>query len=177
MKKIRQRNLFFAAAAGLGILVSILVFVSGLLTPEIQTGTVLAVTLAASGCSAGLWLGEYKKLKMAQLIVENQILHIRPAVIRNSAGDAEEPEDAGSIELFVSYFGILLDSKIIKFTYDGIRLKAVEFGRDFISLTYGTDKRVQNIRLLCEVVDRKELEEIVEKFRYETGIVPVIINQ
>ena len=175
MKKIRQRKLFFAAAAGLGILVSILVFVSGLLAPEIQTGTILAVTLAASGCSAGLWLGEYKKLKMAQLIVENQILHIRPAVI--SAGDAEEPEDAGSIEVFVSYFGILLDSKIIKFTYDGIRLQAVEFGRDFISLTYGTDKRVQNIRLLCEVVDRNELEEIVEKFRYETGIVPVIINQ
>lgn len=175
MKKIRQRNLFFAAAAGLGILVSILVFVSGLLAPEIQTGTILAITLAASGCSAGLWLGEYKKLKMAHLIVGNQILHIRPAVI--SAGDAEEPEDAGSIEVFVSYFGILLDSKIIKFTYDGIRLKAVEFGRDFISLTYGTDKRVQNIRLLCEVVDRNELEEIVEKFRYETGIVPVIINQ
>jgi len=175
LKKIRQRNLFFAAAAGLGILVSILVFVSGLLAPEIQTGTILAITLAASGCSAGLWLGEYKKLKMAHLIVGNQILHIRPAVI--SAGDAEEPEDAGSIEVFVSYFGILLDSKIIKFTYDGIRLKAVEFGRDFISLTYGTDKRVQNIRLLCEVVDRNELEEIVEKFRYETGIVPVIINQ
>ena len=79
-------------------------------------------------------------------------------------------------EYIAAYFGILLDSKIIKFNQDGIRLKAVEIGCDFISLTYGTDKQVQNTRLLREAIDRGELKGIAEKFRYETGIVPVIID-
>ena len=176
MKAIRQRNYYFAASTGLGIMISVLILACGILMPEIQSWMLLTVTVVASGFMAGLWMREYKRLKTAWLIVENQILHICPAVISDRASDAAKPEDAENIEVFISYFGILLDSKIIKFNQDGILLKAVEIGRDFISLTYGTDKRIQNTRLLRAVIDNGELEKIVEKFRYETGIVPVIIN-
>lgn len=176
MKAIRQRNYLLAAFTGLGIITSALIFVCGIFMPEIQTHMLLAVTVAASGCAAGLWMREYKKLKTARLIIENQILNIRPAVISDSDGNASKPEDAENIEVFVSYFGILLDTKIIKFNQNGIRLKAVEIGRDFISLTYGTDKRMQNTRLLRAAIDNGALEKIVEQFRYETGVMPIIIN-
>lgn len=136
----------------------------------------LPVSALASGCMACLWVREYRKLKTARLIVENEILHIRPVVISSNAGDTANAGDVKNIEVFVSYFGILFDSKIIKFNQNGILLKAVEIGRDFISLSYGTDKRVQNTRLLRAAISSGELEKIVERFRYETGIVPVIIN-
>ena len=74
--------------------------------------------------------------------------------------------------MIVSYFGILLGEKIIKFNQDGIRLRTVEIGADFISFTYGTEKRTQNIRLLRPAIDPATLEQISEKFRYETGITP-----
>jgi hypothetical protein len=176
LKAIRQRNYSLAVFTGLGIIISVLILACGMFMPESQTHMLLTVSVSATGCTAGLWLREYRKLKTARLIVENQILHIRPAVISDSAGDAEKPEDAENIEMFVSYFGILLGTKIIKFNQDGIRLKAVEIGRDFISLAYGTDKRMQNTRLLRAAIDNGELEKIVERFRFETGIVPVIIN-
>ncbi len=62
------------------------------------------------------------------------------------------------MEVFVSYFGILLDSKIIKFNQDGILLKAVEIGRDFISLTYGKGKQIRNTRLFHAEISSGELE-------------------
>ena len=48
-------------------------------------------------------------------------------------------------------------------------------GRIYFALTHSTDKRAQNKRFLCAVVKWKELKEIDEKFRYETGVVPIII--
>lgn len=173
MKTIRRRLYIYAGTAALGVTAFIFLLinpvVSGCPAPVQLLPAITAVLLAA-----GLAVREYGRLKTALLIVENQILHIRPAVI-----DAAETEDsaASSIEVFISCFGILLDSRIIKFNQDGIRLKAVEFRRDFISLTYGTDKRVQNTRLIHAAIDSGELVEIMEKFRYETGITPVITKQ
>lgn len=176
LKGIKQRNYLLAAFTGLGVVISALVFVCGIFIPDIQTHMLLTFTVVGSACAAGLWMQEYRKLKTARLIVENQILHIRPAVISDSAGNASKPEGAANIEVFVSYFGILMDTKIIKFNQDGIRLKTVEIGRDFISLTYGTDKRMQNTRLIRAAIDNGALEKIVEQFRYETGVMPIIIN-
>ncbi len=92
MKAIRQRNDLLAAFTGLGILISVLIFVSVVFMPEIKARMLLPVTVAASGCVAGLWIREYGRFKTARLIVENQILHIRPAVISDSAGDASDLE-------------------------------------------------------------------------------------
>jgi len=77
--------------------------------------------------------------------------------------------------VIVSYFGILLGGKIIKFNQGGIRLRALEIGAVFISLTYGTEKRTQNIRLLRPVINPAELDKIAEKFRYETGSTPALL--
>lgn len=165
MKAIRQRRHILAAAAGLGILASVLILACGRTMPEIRTQILLTVSLPASACMAALWVQECRKLRIARLIAENQILHIRTAAIGDGADD---------IEVFVSYFGILVDSKIIKFNQESTFLKAVEIGRDYISLTYGTDRRVQSTRLLHAAIDDEEAERIAERFHRETGIIPVI---
>lgn len=179
MEAIRQRYYFFAAVAGIGLLLSVFLLACGLLTPEIQTQMLLfitIVTILTSSIMAGLWIREYRKLKTGELIVENRILHIRAAVISEGVCPVANPEDANGLDIFISYFGILLDSKIIKFNQEGTRLKAVEIGRDSISLTYGTDKQVHKTRILRAAIDKRELDGIIEKFRYETGIVPVITD-
>lgn len=117
---------------------------------------------------------EYKKLEIAKIIIENQILHIQCAYSFIAGSGETTLSFPERIDIFISNFGILLDSKIIKFNQGGVYLKAVEIGRNFISLTYGTDKRMQKICLLRMHMDDQELADLVEKFRYETGVVPVI---
>ena len=77
--------------------------------------------------------------------------------------------------IYVSTFGILLGDKIIMFNQSGIWLRKVEIGRDYISFDYGArDEALQNIRLLYSRPDGDELAGIIEKFRDETRVIPVI---
>ena len=145
-------------------------------TSEIQAQILLASAIIASGISTGFWIRERKKLMIARLIIENPIMHIRTAIISDISGEAAQREDIENTEVVVSYFGILMDAKIIKFNQDGILLRAVEIEDDFISFTYGTDKRLQNTRLLRPKIERLEMDEIFEKFRYETGITPAWLS-
>lgn len=116
-----------------------------------------------------------QRLTAARLIVENQILHIQPAVLRERDSTKEsEAESCETVEMFVSCFGILLGSKVIKFNQEGIRLKAVKIGRDYLSLDYGRDTDIRSIRLIYSRPDSDVLEAIIEKFHYETGITPTI---
>lgn len=125
--------------------------------------------------TAFLFFTMSKKLKDARLIVENQILHIQPAVFREPSNRNESGiQPCETVEMFVSGFGILLGSKIIKFNREGIRLKAVEIGQDYLSIDYVTDAEARNIRLLHARPDSSTLAGIIEKFRYETGILPVV---
>lgn len=95
--------------------------------------------------TAFLFFTMSKKLKDAQLIVENQIFHIEPAVYRKPEDRKESGiQPCETVEMFVSAFGILLGSKIIKFNQGGIRLKAVEIGRDYLSIDFGTDAEIRN---------------------------------
>lgn len=174
MNEIMKRKNIFATFTGLGFAVSFSIVVCGTFIPDIQIWMLLPVSFLASVCSAVFWIREYKKLQTARLIAENQILRISTAVISDEAGDTEKPESTENIEAIISYFGILLGSKIIKFNQNGILLKAVEIGRDYISLSYGTDKRLQRSRLLNTTLNEDELKNITERFRDETGIVPVI---
>lgn len=144
-------------------------------TSEIQAQVFLASLIIASGISAGFWIRELGKLKVARLIAENPILHIHTAVIRDLSGETAQRSDIESAEVFISYFGILLDEKTIKFNQDGIRLRAVEIGDDFISFTYGREKRTRYIRLLRPAIDPATMAEISERFRYETGIMPTLL--
>lgn len=134
------------------------------------------IALSATGLVAAyLFFTLCKKLTASRLIVENQILHIQPAVFRERDGRKEiEIQPCETVEMFVSCFGILMGSKIIKFNQEGIQLKTVEIGRDYLSIDYGTDTDIRNIRLIHARPNSAALTDIIEKFRYETGVVPII---
>ena len=136
-----------------------------------------AMVLSAGLLAAFLFFTMNQRLTAARLIVENQILHIQPAVerVRGSMKESEA-ESCETVEMFVSCFGILLGSKVIKFNQEGIRLKAVEIGRDYLSLDYGRDTDIRSIKLIHSRPDNPGLEDIIEKFRYETGITPTITH-
>lgn len=135
------------------------------------------VALTAGLLASFLFFTMRKKLTAALLIVENQILHIQPAVLRERHSMKEsEAESCETVEMFVSCFGILLGSKVIKFNQEGIRLKAVEIGGDYLSLDYGRDTDLRNIRLIHSRPDSAVLADIIEKFRYEAGITPTVTH-
>ncbi len=135
------------------------------------------MALTAGLIVAFLYFIVCKKLTAARLIVENQILHIQPAVqcARNSRKESEA-ESCETVEMFVSCFGILLGSKVIKFNQEGIRLKAVEIGQDYLLLDYGWGTDIRRIKLIHPRPDSAVLADIIEKFRYETGITPTITH-
>ena len=176
MRAIRKRNYIFVAFTGFFVLTGVMLLVFGGAVSEVWSQILLASVIIASGISAGFWIRELGKLKVARLIAENPILHIHTAVIRDLSGETAQRSDTESTEVIVSYFGILLDEKTIKFNQDGIRLRAVGIGNDFISFTYGTEKRTRNIRLLRPAIDPATLEQICERFRYETGIAPTLLS-
>ena len=90
--------------------------------------------------------------------------------------EKSEAESCEAVDMYVSCFGILLGTKVIKFNQKGIQLRAVEIGKDYLSLDYGRDRDIYNIRLIHARPDSTILESIIEKFRYETGITPTITN-
>lgn len=176
MKAIKKRCLAFAAFTGFFILTGSILLIFGKAASEIQTQIPLVSISIAGGIAAGFWIRELGKLKVARLIAENPILHIRTAIVSDISSEAMQNLEPESTEVIVSYFGILLDEKTIKFNQDGIRLRAVEIGNDFISFTYGTEKRTKYIRLLRPAIDPAAMEKICERFRYETGIAPTLLS-
>lgn len=176
LKAIRRRVCCLIVATGSGFLVSLLMLMPDGVVPVFQAKMFLGVAICATLFLAGLSMREYKKLKMAELIIENQILHIRPAIINAGVCGLGGISSAGGMEVFISCFGILLDSQIIKFNLDGIYLKGVEIGREYMCLIYGTKFSTQKTRILHGALDSEKLSSIVEEFRFETGIVPVVTD-
>ncbi len=174
LKAIKRKNYLLTALTCFGILTGVMLLVFGGGVSEIRVQIPLASVMIASAVAAAFWLRGLSKLKIARLIAENPILHIRTAVISDLSDEAAQQSEPENTEVLVSYFGILLDEKVIKFNQDGIRIRAVDIGGDFISFTYGTEKRTQNIRLLRPAISPEELDKIAEKFRYETGITPTL---
>ncbi len=171
MKLIRQRVCFLAIASVLGLLTSVFILFDDASQYQIYMGPFLIGATSATVCLFGFLIWVNRKLKTARLIIENQILHIQPAII--DTGTCDSP--IGGIEIIISCFGILLGSRVIKFNLDGVKLKAVEIGGEFICLTYGAkDKQTQKIKILHGAIDGLEMQRIGERFRYETGVVPII---
>lgn len=176
MKAIRKRVCFLALATGLGVLVSVLIFFEEATFRQLYTKLFLVAVLMTLLLLSFL-IRANRKLKIAKLIIENQILHIQPARMEvGECGETDVSLPIDGIEAFISCFGILLDSKVIKFNLDDIHLKAVEIGREFICLTYGTDEQTQKIRILHETIGNQKLQSIIKRFHYETGVVPVITD-
>lgn len=177
MKAIKQRILFFTAAIGLGLIFLTMFFFcyssfpSGFFVPAFFLLFLFEVAMLC------MLMRQYKHYTTAKLIIENQIMHIEAAQIKEASqikeGIFENAPILGNIEVYISCFGILLDSKIIKFNIDGISLKEVGIGRKWICLVYGKDKKNESVRILHGGMEHLEVKELVERFRYETGIVPM----
>lgn len=174
MKTIKRRAVLFAVLAGLGLAVSILIYSGWLPARQVKT-VFLALSISVAFLSGLLSKVEHGRLKEARLILENRIIRLCPAAIKNKSGLPLE-NHPGSIEIFVSNFGVLLHQKIIKFNQGGARLKAVKISPDFITLDYGAGRAAQSIRLLSSGFNERELEEVVERFRFETGVIPEIVD-
>ncbi len=174
MQGIRRRMRILMAATGIGVITSVLMLIRDGVVLTLEAEILLVFAVPATMFLAVLSIREYKKLKTAELIIENRILHIQPAVIE--AGDSSRPLSAGVIEVYISGFGMLLDSTVIKFNLDGVCLKGVEIGRECLCLAYGTNLNTQKARILHGAIEGREMQAIVEKFRFETGIVPIITD-
>jgi len=174
LKLIKKRLLIYTRASIFGAIACLLMLIKDVVSgqnAEILSIVVITMTILLAVFS----VLEYKKLEAAGLIIENQIMHIRPAVIDVGEHGREAVDSPREVrEVFISCFGILLGSKIVKFNHGGVHLKAVEIGCDFICLTYGTNKRTQKIQVLHSAIDSQEIDSIADKFRYETGVIPNI---
>jgi len=134
-----------------------------------------ALLIFAAGLAAFLLLIAVRKnFTAAQVIADNAIIYIQPAVLRGD--DCKNINNINeTVGMCVSCFGIMLGGKIIKFNQNSIWLRNVEIGQDYISFDYGArNKELQNIRLLYSRPDGDILAGIIEKFRKETGVVPTI---
>lgn len=123
-----------------------------------------------------LLLGKVSRaIKAAQLIIENQILHTEPVIFKKqSQKKSVQYLPGNSIEVFISCFGILLGAKIIIFNQSEVRLRTVELGRYYITLTYGTDRKIRKAKVLHSEIRNEQLIDIIRKFQYETGITPTV---
>jgi len=176
LKDIKNCLYFLGSSLILVSLICIFIILGYFSLLDIQSQLLLVFFLLAVAVLVSLRVQGYKKLLAAQLIIENQIIHIQSAVIADKAFDEGEYENVGGIEVFVSNFGILLDSRVIKFNQGGVTLKALELGGHYISLTYGDARGSQQIWILCEPFEDSKIKEIAEKFRYETGVIAKIID-
>lgn len=177
MKIIQQRLVFLIFASGIGLLSSLILYVDNFIAYRIDMRILLVLLLLVSNLLVVLLIREYQVRRLAKLIIENKIMHIEAAKISQISDDTSigilgtEP-----LEIFISCFGILLGSKAIKFNIDGINLKKVEIGNDFISLMYGKDEKYESILLLHKTIEKTELLRIIDLFRYETGITPIVVD-
>jgi len=126
--------------------------------------------------AAVLFFSTRKKLITAKTIADSAVIRIQPAVVHSRTGeDIEHERIREDLGIYVSCFGILLGTKIIEFNQNGIWLKSVEIGQDHITFGFGArGEEPDYIRLLYSRPDEAALAGIIESFRKETGVVPVV---
>ncbi|HOM43188.1 MAG TPA: hypothetical protein PK481_06620 [Bacillota bacterium] len=163
MNTIKRKLMIYMMLSSFGILISFTLFAGYL-------HIVVVFSILTTILFLGFSLNEYRRYAFARLIIENKIIHIEAAETES------ESKMKKSIEIFVSCFGILLDSKIIKFNTEGISLKKVEIGHDYILIAYGKGEKCETIKLMHSNINEPELRDIIEKFRRETGIIPESAN-
>jgi len=168
LSTIRHRLSILTALSGSGLLISFAFFAGYSPIYEINRNSIVVFSFLTTVLLLGLSFREYRKYIFARLIIDNRIIHIE------AAETEPESQKKKCFEIFVSCFGILLCSRIIKFNVEGIRLEKVEIGYDYILLDYGKGDKCETIRLLHGNINSPELQDIIEKFRRETGVIPEV---
>lgn len=105
-----------------------------------------------------------RDLTTGRLIWDNQILQIPVAKLDGAL--------LNDMQMVVSGFGILMNSKVIRFNQDGIKLLSVTISADHIGLRYGAGENVHEAKLLFQLPDKDKLQAITEAFCFETGVEP-----
>ena len=177
MKIIRKRLVLLIYLCSVGLLLSSILYVNSFVIFRIDMLGFFTLLFLTSGLLIILLMREFEVYRIAKLIIENKIMHIEAAEINQESDDLRSKIlRIEVLEVYISCFGILLGSRVIKFNIDGINLKKVEIGNDFISLVYGTNKKNQIIKLIHGVIRGQDLLDIIERFRYETGITPIVVD-
>lgn len=170
MKTIRITAWFFTLSAVLSAAVC-----AGFLVWDIVSESESRLWLITALPAAVLFLILAKivrsRQKIAGLIVENEIFHVRPAEFINADGTGD-----GGLDVYVSCFGILAGGKIFRFNLKDKRLKSIEIGRDTIRVSYGTKEATIRARILHGYMDAADLARVAERFRFETGVEPTILD-
>lgn len=176
MTGIRKKVYLYAFLSGICIIMSVTFVLLSIREPYLKkySDNILSLSLLLTSIPMIVLLKNYKNLKMAEIITENQIIHLQSGYCLIESGTTSS--SAKKVDIAISNFGILIGAKIIKFNQRDIWLKAVGMGKDFISLTYGSFGKTQNLQLIHAEFDREELDKVVEKFRFETGIIPQIVK-
>ena len=117
---------------------------------------------------------QLQRLSTASLIMENSILTVPVVTVWSNSDSSSLPKRKKSTLMVVSCFGILSGNEVYKFNCDGIRLLAVEINRESMFLTFGTEEKERHIKLLHGLSNKEDIRLIAEKFRYETGVIPVV---
>jgi hypothetical protein len=177
MKMILQRLAVLTFLSSMGLLFSLMLITKSFVIYKIDMHIIFVLSLLVSNLLVVTLIYEYGVYSTAKLIVDNKIMHIEAAEIQQKSNDAASKTfGVEDLEVFISCFGILLGSRVIKFNIDGINLKKIEIGNDFIHIIYSSNNRIQIIKLIHSVIGKEELQSIAERFRYETGITPTIID-
>jgi len=131
LKTIRKKIIVLSTGIGLGFIVFLcLLFQKANVVPFIKE-VGLIVTILLEVVLALFLIRTIRSLKIAKLIMENQILHIQ----------------SDATETFISCFGMLLNEKVIKFNLDRTQLIKVEIGGRYIEMTYGTHNKIEKTRI------------------------------
>ncbi len=175
MYAIRRKIYAYAALTAYVLMLSTL-FILLEIRHSFNMYFVIGFLLISNTVLAGLWVIIYRKHKAARLIKENTILVICSCIFSSFSQESAKPDDIKNEEILISYFGILFTNNIIRFNQNGILLKAVEIGPDYLSFTYGKERLIKNIKLLRPQISKEKLDELVNKIRFEMGIDAKLIN-
>ncbi len=168
MEGIKQRLSFYFILLVTSFVFLITFYARMIEHSKISIVIVFAIFLLVFLIVFTLFLSEYRNYRYALLIVENKIFDIQAAV--------DDCFSNNSIEFIISCFGILVGTKIIRFNVEGIQLKEVVISNKVISITYEKDNKRRNIKLLHGIAEKAKVKEISEKFQFETGINPFILD-
>ena len=174
MRIIQMKLALYTALSCIVLLLCLFFFIEGytIFNIDIRIVFVLLFTVLAA-----LLAAEYYRYNTAKLIMDNKIIYIQVTKIEeNCEKKIYNTLSTIVLEYVISCFGILLGSKVIKFNVDGIKLTEVKINHDFIFIVYGKDNKNKTIRLLHGSLSTQELRDFVERFRYETGITPNVID-
>lgn len=163
MKNIQKATQVYFASATLTVAAGVLLVFC---IPYRSLITLLPLLFLAACIFIGLGVWKTILLKAARLITENGLFQISPVML---TGADRSPASDPETEIVVSCFGVLINSRVVRFNRRENRLWRVEIGRDSLKLFYGAQNDQKQMTLIHEPIDTDTARRLAERFRIETG--------